>query len=195
MTPGPNSSLHEDPESDRSLLARWRERDEAAASTLYARYSQRLLELAHHRTSPALRQLAPAEDVVQSVFRSLFRGVDSGAFDAPEGASLWNLLAVIAINKIRRKASRSRSVAAGSLEAAPDDRGELDIPGADSPEQVECALRETIEGLLPLEQELVLLRIEGYSVVEISDRLGRSTRTVERSLQRLRDRLSDELLQ
>lgn len=47
----------------------------------------------------------------------------------------------------------------------------------------------------PQEREIVELRVQGFTVEEISERVGRSGRTVERTLQRIREKLSDRLLQ
>ena len=58
-----------------------------------------------------------------------------------------------------------------------------------SPEELESALRESLEGLKPIEQEVVLLRVQSYSVDEIAEKLGKSRRTTERLLQRAREEL------
>ena len=40
-------------------------------------------------------------DIVQSVFRRFFIAARRGDYDIPQGEDLWNLLLVIALNKIR----------------------------------------------------------------------------------------------
>ncbi len=62
-----------------------------------------------------------------------------------------------------------------------------------SQKQVEMSIRESIEGLQPLEQLVVEHRMQGLTVEEISDKLDRSCRTVERTLQRIREKLSELL--
>ena len=178
--------------SDHDLVMLIQAGDDDAATLLYDRYSTRLKLLADQQMSQGVRRVFEPEDIVQSAFRSLFRGVNAGSYCAPEGRSLWSLLAVIAINKVRRKATRDRSVVAVSLEAdSSDDQTSFDVPDSLSPEQFESSLREAIESLRPAEQEVVQLRVQGFSVEEISDRLQRSCRTIERTLQSIRAKLAE----
>ena len=129
------------------------------------------------------------EDIVQSVFRSVFRGVSSAAYDAPLGGTLWQLIAVVAVNKVRRNARR-RSAAKRDMRRTEslDEIVDLGLAST-SPEELESALRESLEGLKPIEQEVVLLRVQSYSVDEIAEKLGKSRRTTERLLQRAREEL------
>ncbi len=53
-----------------------------------------------------LRAQTEPEDIVQSVFKSVFRGMNTGNYDAPQGGTLWHLMAVIAVHKVRRNARR-----------------------------------------------------------------------------------------
>lgn len=184
----------EDEATDRSLVARLRGGDESAASELYRRYAGRLHGLADRQMSAGIRRTHEPDDIVQSAFRSLFRGVSSGSYDAPEGNSLWSLLAVIAIHKVRRKASRDRSVAATSF-VQPDGEpsSSQEIAGEISEQQFECSLNEAIEFLQPQEREIVGMRVQGFTVEEISAKVDRSCRTIERTLQRIREKLSEKL--
>ena len=51
---------------------------------------------------------------------------------------------------------------------------------------------EVTEALDPMYREVLDLRVEGHKVSEIARRLGRSKRTVERTLQGLRAVLRDQ---
>jgi RNA polymerase sigma-70 factor (ECF subfamily) len=173
-----------------------RDGDEDAASILYERYARRVLGLVESRLGARLRSSTEPEDVVQSVFRSMFRGVQSGNYDAPPGATLWNLLAVISVNKLRRKANHQ------SAKCRDIDRHvslEMLDPGKaideSSIEFLELTVRETLELLRPLDREILSLRIQGHAIDEISDTTGRSCRTVERSLHNSRKRLASLLLE
>ncbi len=53
------------------LLSRIRQGDEQAATDLFERYVERLIRLAQSRLSAKLQRRIDAEDVVQSVYRSL----------------------------------------------------------------------------------------------------------------------------
>jgi RNA polymerase sigma factor (sigma-70 family) len=103
-------------------------------------------------------------------------------------------LAVIAIHKVRRKATRNKSVKAISLNDSSEHLSDHDQFEAEvSIEQFESSLRESIEGLRPNEQKIVELRVQGFSVPDIADHLQNSCRTVERTLQRIREKLAAEL--
>lgn len=181
--------------SDRELVKQFREGNDQAATQLYGRYADRLRGLAFTKMSADIRKVFEPDDIVQSAFRSLFRGVSAGSFDAPEGSSLWGLLTVIALNKVRRKSTRAKSVDAGPLTAVDDQDPVAQLEdGSLIAEQFEALIRESIEGLKAGEQEIVLLRIQGFTVEEISDQLNRSVRTIERSLQKIREKLADVLL-
>ncbi|MFZ9092784.1 MAG: RNA polymerase sigma factor [Planctomycetaceae bacterium] len=194
MAGNKQAPFDEGEETDRQLVARLRDGDESAASDLYRRYSGRLLGLADRQMSAGIRRTHEPDDIVQSAFRSLFRGVSAGSYDAPEGNSLWSLLAVIAIHKVRRKASRDRSVKATSfIQPDGESSSSQQVPDAISEQQFESSMNEAIEFLQPQEKEIVGLRVQGFTVEEISNRVGRSCRTVERTLQRIREKLSEKL--
>src|SRR3954464_2443879 len=89
--------------TDASLLRRLRLGSEDAATQLYLRYAHRLHALARARTSSDLARQVDAEEIVQSVFGSFFRGVSRGYYDVPAGEELWKLFLIIALNKIRSK--------------------------------------------------------------------------------------------
>jgi RNA polymerase sigma-70 factor (ECF subfamily) len=184
--------------SDGSLLEQCRRGDQDAATQLYARYVERLQHLAKTRCSAQLARCLDAEDIVQSVFRTFFRGVRQGYYDIPEGEDLWKLLLVIALNKIRAKGSfhlaAKRDVRltqtmeghAGYVEAqAATDNGDQPL--------MRLVIQESLEQLDPRQREMVELRLQGHDINEIADKTGRSKRTVERNLQEVRARLKDLL--
>jgi len=192
----PLANSSESDVTDRLLVARLKDGDESAATELYRRYASRLHGLADRQMSAGIRRTHEPDDIVQSAFRSLFRGVSSGSYDAPAGNSLWSLLAVIAIHKVRRKVSRDRSVSAGSFVQLEDEpSSSQEIPGTISEQQFESSLSESIEFLQQHEREIAGLRVQGFTVEEISERVQRSCRTVERTLQRIREKLSEKLLE
>jgi RNA polymerase sigma-70 factor (ECF subfamily) len=180
-------------ETDCSLLRRLRNGNENAATQLYLRYSDRLLRLARTRCSSDLALCLEADDIVQSVFASFFRGVSKGYYDVPPGEELWNLLLVIALNKIRAKGNFHRA-------AKRDTRLTL---GGDVLEESGCeqgsesgltflrlVIDEALEQWPPEHVQMIVLRIEGYDVREIAGRTRRSKRTVERVLQEFRVQLA-----
>lgn len=182
-------------QSDRSLVMMIRDGDDGAAALLYHRYAHRVLNLVQNRMSDRLRSKTEPEDIVQSAFRSIFRGVRSGHYEAPEGAALWNLLAVIAVNKLRRHANRIFAQRRdASREITLQDRDEALGFDQRSVEILEITIRETLEQMRPLDAEVLSLRLQKFSVEEIAEQTGHSKRMVERSLQKSRARLSAVLL-
>jgi RNA polymerase sigma-70 factor, ECF subfamily len=180
---------------DQSLVRMVRDGNDDAATELYERYARRVLGLVQSQSGPHLLAQVEPEDIVQSIFKSVFRGVAAGAYDAPPSGTLWQLIAVIAVHKIRRNASKR--VAAKRDNRRTESLQSIELDPANHQNDaaaVEVAIKEAIECLKPSEQEAVLLRVQGYGIEEIADRLGRSRRTIERQLQRAREILADQLL-
>jgi RNA polymerase sigma-70 factor (ECF subfamily) len=175
------------------LLSWLRRGSEDAATQLYYKYAKRLRALAKASTSAHLARRVDAEDIVQSVFRSFFHGASQGLYDVPAGEDLWKLLLVIALNKIRaagvHHSAAKRDVRATAELETLDAAAEIDPQG--DPEQVflDLAVRDTLARLTAAERQAIELRMEGYEVAEIAEAVGRSKRTVERSLQQARTKL------
>jgi RNA polymerase sigma-70 factor, ECF subfamily len=184
--------------SDHYLLLRARGGDQDAATQLYLRYARRLNILVERQCSHELARSAGVEDIVQSVFRSFFRRVGQGFYDAPEGDELWKLLLVIALHKIRDKASYHHAAKRDAqrtiggeearlfLESQPDERETSDA-------EFELVLNEMLEILPPDTRVIVKLRIDGCQVAEVAKVVGRSRRSVERVLHETRLRLGELL--
>ncbi len=181
----------ERPASDGSLLRRFQAGSDQAATELYRRYAPRLFHLARARCGSDLARRVDAEDIVQSVFSSFFRRARAGLYEVPDGEELWKLLLVIALNKIRaegnfhRAARRDVAVthSGGSLEGTIDDRDD----------ERALLLRLSIDEVLarrpPHTRDIIQLRMAGHEVAEIANRVQRSLRTVERTLQEFRRQL------
>ena len=180
--------------SDRTLIRRVRDGDDRAAALLYERYANRVFGLVESGLGRVLRSTTEPEDIVQSVFKSVFRTMRSGKIKTPPGMTLWNLIAVIAVNKLKKKARRENAQRRDSKRNLSIDDENIVIESAESVETFQVFVRETLEFLEEKDREILSLRIDGHSVNEISNRTGRSRRTVERSLQRSRIRLANLLL-
>lgn len=179
-TPAPTAT-------DQSLIVRLRAGDEFAASEMYERYAKRVFGLVEKQMSDRLRVQVGSEDVVQSVFKSLFRGINSGDYNAPAGGTLWHLMAIVAIHKVRRSARRQAALKRDAALTQPLE--DFDFAADCAPEAFELAIREAIEGLKETEQDVVLLRVQGFSVEEIATRLERSRRSIERTLKSVREKM------
>lgn len=187
-TQRPNTKMT--PPSDQSLIVRLRSGDESAASEVYTRYANRVFGLVHQQMADRLRAQMQPEDIVQSVFKSVFRGINMGSYDAPEGGTLWQLMAIVAVHKVRRNARRRTALRRDSRRTQSLNAMEkFDTADDCTPEEFESAIREAIEDLKETEQDVVLLRVQGYSVEEIATKLDRSRRSIERALQNIRTKM------
>jgi RNA polymerase sigma-70 factor (ECF subfamily) len=177
------------------LAARWRAGDPAAAGAIHQRFAQRLIALARTRLDRRLQAKLDPEDVLQSVFRSLVIQQADRQLDLYSWDSLWSLLVVMTLRKCRGKVrffQREARDVRRENEPGPESVVERDWAAlAREPTPVEAAeLADTLEGLMqrltPREREVATLRLQGHSVHEISVRVGRAERTVERALERAR---------
>lgn len=186
-------------DTDQYLLQRFQQGDREAAAQLYKRYADRLRALTRRKSSAVLACRLDPDDIVQSVFRNFFHSARSGGYDVPPGEDLWKLLLVIALNKIRARATFHRA-------AKCDVRRTRRIEGLDPATLAKenpygqsgrtflrLVAEEALASLSPLLRRIVELRMEGYQVHEIAQITGRSLRTVERTLQNCRKRLADIL--
>ncbi len=185
--------------SDRTLLRLVVSGSETAAEQLYGRYVSRLKRLASAKLSPAVAQRIDAEDIVQSVFRRFFSAAGKGNYDLPSGDSLWSLLMVIALNRIRVLEEFHRAARRDVRRTISDSPGD-GLPTVAEQEQPNAILArlvisEAIERLPEHYQAVLSLRLEGYEVAEIATKTGRSKRTIERMLQDARQQLRSWLLE
>lgn len=181
--------------TDHSLASRVKDGDQEAAHVLYKRYAQRVFGLVDSKLGNKLRASTDAEDIVQSVFRSMFRGVQAGNYEVQPGSTLWNLLAVISLTKLRRKAlhqaAQRRDVERlVSLQTV----AEQEANDVSTDEFLKLCVRETMQKLRPTDREILLLRIQGFTVAEISEQMSLSDRTIARRLRTSRKHLASLLL-
>ncbi|MFT3883609.1 MAG: ECF-type sigma factor [Gemmatales bacterium] len=177
--------------SDTELLNQWCSGQEAAATALVRRYSQRLHGLIVSQTSSALLSRMDVEDIAQSVFRLLFQSVQTKGYVLPEQTELWGLLLVLALNKIR---NRERELRAKKRSITRTSRSDFnwDLFAAREDAAVSflsIMLEDEIEHLPEAQQKIIHMRLEGYGLEAIAGECHRSTRTVERVLQTFRNKL------
>ena len=185
--------------SDQFLITGSRAGDEDAAKQLYFRYVKRLNSLVKSQCSTDLAQCAGVEDIVQSVFETFFRRVGQGCYDIAEGDTVWKVLLVVAMNRIRTEATyyfaAKRNAHRTIAGAAAQRRLEMHVYARDTTAaHNELASQEILERLPARDRMLVRLRIEGFTVDDVSRITGRSKRTVERVIQQTRQLLREILL-
>jgi eukaryotic-like serine/threonine-protein kinase len=181
------------PSASADLLQRLRRGDEDAAAAVFERYAQRLTRLARTRLAAKLASRIDPEDVVLSAYRSFFVAARQGRFDVERGGDLWRLLVEVTLHKLYRQAehhlARRRSV---EREEAAGKSAGIDVAFVEkdpTPDEAVAAADELEATLRQLSDEgrsIVELRLQGYELMEIAERLGCSERTVRRRLNEAR---------
>jgi RNA polymerase sigma factor (sigma-70 family) len=183
------------------LMARLRGGDADAARAVFDRFARRLVALAASRLPPALAAKVDAEDVVQSVFRSFFLRHAAGRLTPENWDSLWSLLTVLTVRKCGhqiehfhagRRDVRREAAPRPASDSAPD--WEAAAPEPTPAEAVLLAetVQQVLNGVRADQRPIVLLRLQGFTVREISDQVGCTERTVERALETVRKSFSPE---
>jgi RNA polymerase sigma factor (sigma-70 family) len=159
----------------------------------YDRYFVRLMALIRKRMGAQIRTHADEHDIAQSAFGSFVKVVGHGNIDLDDRESLWPLLALIANRKyqdlIARYSTKSRDM--NRIASAGTEPIEATLGESEDPLEA-AAVNETItliESRLSddTQRNVLKLRLEGYSIDEISDQVQLSSRTVKRILQKVRD--------
>jgi RNA polymerase sigma-70 factor (ECF subfamily) len=179
------------------LMARLDAGDADAAGEVFRRFAGRLVGLARCKLGGRLRAKVDPEDVLQSVYKSFFRRHAGGELELTSWDGLWGLLTVITVRKCSRWAERFRT---GRRDLDREVTAAADGPDAGwdalarEPTPVEAALlAETVERLLAgldaKERAIVTLALQGADPAEIGAAVGRTRRTVNRVLRRVRQDL------
>jgi RNA polymerase sigma-70 factor (ECF subfamily) len=184
--------------TDHSLLENIRQGNQEAAALLYQRYAHRLRGLAQAQCSADLARCVEVEDLVQSVFGSFFRAASQGYYEVPRDEELWSLFLVIALNKIRAKGAYHRAAKRDMRRTVGGPMFEFSLEQVAARDEsaqglLQVTVEDTLSRLPAAHQEVLRLRLEGFEVQEIADKLGRSLRTCERLLQEVRKKLADLL--
>lgn len=181
----------------RGSVSRWLDDlqagDQSAARPLWDRYFRRLVALARAKLVGQPRQAADEEDVALAAFDSFCRGAQRGGFARLEDRDdLWQVLAMITLRKaVDHVEAASRKKRGGG-------RPHLSQP----PQWTEIVSREPTPELAAefsdeLQRQMTLLgaddlraiaawKLEGFTNLEIAQRLDCAPRTVERKLRLIR---------
>jgi DNA-directed RNA polymerase specialized sigma24 family protein len=198
-------------EVDASAVRGLKHGDAEAIERLWADYFQRLVALARKHLPKDSRRAADEEDVALSAFQSLCKGAAAGQFPKlDDREDLWRLLVVITLRKARRAMRRSQSQKRGGGRVSGDSAffpntnkqapsnlaemlGEGPTPAfaAEVAEECERLLAQLGDDQL---RSIALLKMEGYTVAEISQKMSCAHRSVERGLQVIRAKWSGSLL-
>lgn len=184
------------------LLERFRAGDERAAEQLFNRFAGRLIALAASKLSEKLARRLDAEDVVQSAYRSFFRGARDGRYVLQRSGELWSLLVSITLHKLQHQAERHTAGKRGvdreeTPEAADSCRGLSAFALARDPSPLEAAaLADEVESVLcrlePRHRSILELRLQGHNLEEIAAQVKCSERTVRRVLEEVKGRMETD---
>lgn len=185
------------------LVDRWRGGDQDAATELYERYFDRLMQIVAGHVMQTYRKQVEPEDVVQSAFGTVFRRMKNGSFSFKSDGDVWKLLVTVVLNKLR---NRVRYLNAERRDIRREIRGEADFdgvlaaqlstpPGIREAMEFASLVRDVFEFAMisDHEKELLQLRLEGHSQQEIAEKLGVTDRTIRRMMERIRERMSQLL--
>jgi len=174
--------------------------DAEAVERLWQRYFQNMVALARQKLAGRQVRASDEEDVALSAFDSLCRGAAQGRFPKlSDRHCLWPLLALITARKVydaanrERRQKRGRGAVQAESELAGRDGRQFALDEVVSREptpQAIAAMKEQcgqlLEELAPLDRQVVLYKLEGYTNLEIAQMLHVSPRTIERKLDLVR---------
>lgn len=175
--------------------------DEAAAERFWQEYFLKTVRLARKRMEGLRLRAADEEDVALSAMKSFCQMARKREDPIAGSEDLWKLLATIVRRKVNKERQRQfaekrqeyrlhgESVFASDSNHE-ESRGESGLDRAVSREpspELAMSLADTWESILaiPGAGELVLLKNEGYSNSEIAQKLGCSTRKIQRDLEKI----------
>ena len=186
--------------SDQELVERCRTGSESAASELFNRYVARLLGVAKRRIGERMNARLDPEDVVQSVFRTFFSRLKEDQFEISDDNDLSKLLVRITLHKTLRQIAFHRAARRNPSHEVP--QGELtrlDILQVMGREPTPVTVLTFVDqldhflaDLAPEEQQILTLRLQGFSTEEIAKQIGSYDRKVRRVLERVRALAQEE---
>ena len=178
-----------------ALAERLRVDDPSAARAVVARFAGRLIVLADRHLAGRLIGKEDPEDAVQSALRSFFTRLRDGQFDLPTWNSVWGLLTTITVRKCDNRLAHYRA-------ARRDLNREVALPNSPisdrepTPEET-ATLADTLAGVLaslsPRDRDILSMHLAGEDTRAIAAAVGRSERTVRRSIELVRLRLERTL--
>lgn len=173
-------------------------RDEEATAELWKVYYEQLVRVARRNLGTLPKRSADEDDVAQSAMFSFFRAAEAGRLTGLEHRDeLWKLLLTIVIRKANRQKERAVALKRGGGDVRGESvfvrAGETENPGLSGvagdevgPE-VLMGCQEMLELLDDNTlRDIALLRMEGFTVDEIAERIEVSRATVNRKLELIR---------
>lgn len=170
--------------------------DALAIRELFERFFPRLVGLARKSLAGRPQRVADADDAAQSAFASFCQRAGGGQFgDLLKRDDLWNLLGTITVRKSLQQARREGAAKRGggqlvgedALRDASGQPARLEDLAVQLPAQdFDLACEEMLAQLDDEMRRIALLRLMGYSNLEIAEQQGCTERKVERKLHLVR---------
>lgn len=184
-------------------LERVRNGDDEAITELWNGYFQRLVRLAAKRLPGNLKRMGDEEDIALSAFNSFIAGIRRDQFPDLSGPdNLWGLLITLTGRKVnahlrhQTRQKRGGGVVRGEsvfmdADEANRSAGIGGVSGEQLTADINVELEEACNSLLdqlPDAQlrQIAVMRMDGFLVDEIAERLDLSKRATERRLQLIR---------
>lgn len=175
--------------------------EQVAAQHLWEEYFRRLVGLARTRLQGLPRRLADEEDVALSAFASFCRGAEGGRFpQLADRDDLWRLLVTITARKAWRvtRDQRCQKRGGGKVDddAVDGEAALAEVVGREPTPDFAAQVAEECQRLLEMlaDSELrtiAVWKMEGYTTEEMALKLQRTPRTVERKLELIRRRWTE----
>ena len=184
--------------------------DDSSAGQLWSYCFPKPLSYSKKKLPDHLRRALDEEDVALSAFKSFCLAAAKGSFPQLEGRDdLWKLLLCIANRKaqnyVRRELREKRGggqvrgesiFEMGGNSSDPNDVGIGNVAGNMASPEMLAQFTDDARAMIDMLQDdtiktIALLRMEGYSVEEIAERLECGKRTIERRLTLIRKTWSE----
>ena len=183
-----------DPQAVTEWLHRLREGDEDAVRRLWDHYFHRLVRLAQRNLRGLPTKAVDEEDVALSAFKSFHRAAVAGNFGKLDDRDdLWRILLCLTVRKAidTRRRSTTQRRGGRTADVVIDEAVAADLISREDDPQLRAEVDEQFERLLEaLDDEsmrqIALGKLQGFTNVEIAEKLGCGLRTVQRRLEIIR---------
>ncbi len=183
-----------------SFVKSLRAGDPSVTKEVFDQYVDRLVGMARKRISMRLASRIDAEDIVQSVFRTFFHRAKQGQFEFNAEDDVCRMLARITVHKTLRQVAHHQAGKrdAGRDAGSGDDSQDLVVnllskePSPDEATQLLDQMEVFLASLRPEERQILELRMQGYSTLEISKQLDITDRKIRRLMERIRTQAERE---
>lgn len=186
-------------------LNRLSDGEERAAEVIWNQYFEKLTRYARRKLEGMPRRAVDEEDVALSAMNSFCRGMEAGRFEkVDDREDLWKLLVTITARKAICQQRRHHAAKRGGGQVRGEsifvrkgdvdlDLGIGDVLGGEPTPEFACAVAENCQSMLDslgdeTLRDIAQLTLEGYTTTEIAERLDCVKRTVERKLNRIREK-------